>query len=192
MSKAAARPPIEQDYQGLDDETLASSATDDLDAFAELYRRYQCRVFRFLRARTSDAGLAEDLTAQVFFRALASAPTFRRDGTYRAWLFTIASNCLSTWRRHRARTSEVSLDEAAETIDPGPTPHAQVIVDHDRNVVRRTISKLPIAQREVVTLRYLRELSIDEIASSTRRSPGAVRILLHRARTNLRRSMELV
>jgi len=171
------------------DEELAALVTEDFDAFAELYGRYLCPVYRFVRSQTPEDSTAEDLTAHVFFKAISSAGTFRGDGTYRSWIFRIAHNEIHSWRNGRAR-SVVALEELPESVDPTPSPIAQAITQEDRGMVWRKVAELPPAQREVVALRYLQDLDIEEISAITGRSRGAVRILLHRARLKLRHSME--
>ena len=64
----------------LDDESLAARASSDFDAFAELYRRHACPIFRFVRGETPSDEVGEYLTAQVFFNELCSDDTWRGDG----------------------------------------------------------------------------------------------------------------
>lgn len=173
----------------LDDESLAVRASSDFEAFAELYRRHLCSIFRFIRAQTPNDEVAEDLTAQVFFKALSAADTWRGDGPYKAWLFRIARNCVSTWRRKK-QVTVVATERIPDQPDPSPSPVSHVLVGEARDRVWKRVAELPPAQREAVTLRYLKDLSIEEVARVTRRTKGAVRILLHRARTRLRTSME--
>jgi RNA polymerase sigma-70 factor (ECF subfamily) len=172
-----------------DDKTLAERAPRDFDAFAELYQRYLCPVYRFMRSQVPDDASAEDLTAHVFFKALSSAESYRGDGAYSSWIFRIAHNSLATWRRRAGNSAEV-VEQVPESIDPTPSPPSQVIVGEKRHLIWRTVSQLPPAQREVVALRYIEDFSIEEVAEITRRSRGAVRILLHRARTRLRKSLD--
>ena len=171
------------------DEDLAVLVTDDFDAFAELYGRYLCPVYRFVRSQTTDDSTAEDITAHVFFKAISSAGTFRGDGSYRSWIFRIAHNEIYSWRNGKAR-SVIAVEELPESADPAPSPVAQAIAREDSGMVWRKVAELPPAQREVVALRYLQDLEVEEIAAITGRSRGAVRILLHRARLKLRHSME--
>ncbi|MBA2724911.1 MAG: sigma-70 family RNA polymerase sigma factor [Actinobacteria bacterium] len=173
----------------LDDEELAARAADNFDAFAELYRRHLCRIFRFMRSKTPDEAVAEDLTAQVFFRALSSARTYRGDGSYQAWLFQIAYNVLSTWRGRSDRLV-VGIDQIPERIDLAPSPPAHAIQKEVGHLLWCTVDRLPPAQREVIRLRYLYDLTTEEIGRATKRSQGAVRVLLHRARTRLRHIVE--
>jgi RNA polymerase sigma-70 factor (ECF subfamily) len=172
-----------------DDRTLAEQASGDFEAFAELYRRYLCPIYRFVRSQVGDDATAEDLTAHVFFKALSSAASYRGDGLYSSWIFRIAHNTLSTWRQ-RATRSIVVTEELPEEVDPTPSPPSQVITGEARGLVWDTVAQLPPAQREVVALRYIEDFSIEEVADITRRSKGAVRILLHRARGRLRKALD--
>jgi RNA polymerase sigma-70 factor (ECF subfamily) len=173
----------------VDDETLAALAAEDFEAFAELYRRYECVVFRVVRTRTPSDDVAEDITAHVFFKALQNAEEWRGEGSYRSWLYGIARNAVSTWRSQKGRNAVV-LEVVPDLEDPVPSPPAQMIIGEERDLVWKRVSELPDAQREAVVLRYIKELSIEEIATITKRTKGAVRILLHRARCRLRRQME--
>jgi RNA polymerase sigma-70 factor (ECF subfamily) len=174
--------------EGVDDSALARIAATDGDAFAELYRRYLCAVCRFIRAQTPDDATAEDLTAQVFFKALRSASTYNGSGSYEAWLYQIARNSIATWHRNKGR--DVVLPDLPDSVDPDPSPATRLIDEESRSRVWSAVSSLPISQREAVVLRYMNDLSVEEIATITSRTPGAVRILLHRARNRLRKGYE--
>ncbi|HEX2196853.1 MAG TPA: sigma-70 family RNA polymerase sigma factor, partial [Actinomycetota bacterium] len=128
-------------------------------------------------------------TAQVFFKALSAADTFKGDGSYRSWIFAIARNAVATWRADKKK-SLVPIDDLPEHPDPAPSAPSLAIASEDRALLWSAVARLPEAQREVVRLRYRRELTIEEIARLTRRSTGAVRVLLHRARLRLQRLLE--
>lgn len=168
----------------VDDEELAARAASDFGAFAELYQRYLEPVYRYVRSQTRDRATAEDLTAQVFFKALSAADTFKGHGAYRSWIFSIARNTVASWRAERKRKL-VPIEDLPEHPDPAPSAQSLAIASEDRDLLWTAVARLPEAQREVVRLRYRAELTIDEIARLTRRSSGAVRVLLHRARTRL-------
>lgn len=179
----------EIDMSHAPDEELGFLAAHDFDAFAELYRRHLCRIYRFVRSKTPDESIAEDLTAQIFFRALSSANTFRARGSYQAWLFQIAHNVLSSWRGRSDRVA-VGLDNVPDTADLSPGPSSTAIHKEAGRTVWRAVATLPPAQQEVIKLRYLHDLSTDEIGRATKRTQGAVRVLLHRARARLRHLVE--
>lgn len=170
------------------DEILAFRAGVEFDAFAELYGRHLCSIYRFVRAQVPSDATAEDLTAQVFFNALNSAETYRGESRYSAWLFRIARNVVANWRRGRQDTF-IDLDQVSEEPDSTPCPETQTLTGDARRIVWGTISSLPPTQREAIVLRYIEDLSIDEVASATGKSRGAVRVLLHRARARLRKAL---
>src|SRR5665809_97528 len=103
----------------------------DDEAFAELYRRYECVVFRVVRARTPSDDVAEDITAHVFFKALIKADEWRGEGSYRSWLYGIARNAVSTWRNQKSRHAVV-LEVVPDLEDPDPTPPGQVVIGEKR------------------------------------------------------------
>lgn len=189
MLGSEARIDTDPHFTHLDDDALAKHAPGEFEAFEELYRRYLCPIFRYVRALVPSDVVAEDLTAQIFFKALKSAGTYRGEGGYGPWIFRIAHNTIISWRKGKERLA-IPLDEVPERTDPALCPATQVMVGEARNIVWATVSALPPAQNEVVTLRYIRDFSIEEISAITHRSRGAVRILLHRARNRLRAALE--
>ncbi|MDQ3645976.1 MAG: sigma-70 family RNA polymerase sigma factor [Actinomycetota bacterium] len=173
----------------MSDNNLAAAAAGDFDAFAELYERHLCSVYRLVRSKVGDDDVAEDITAHVFFKALDKAGTFRGEGPYEAWLFRIASNAVATWK-HQKGKAPVTLEVVPDALDPSPSAATHVLASEARDFVWAKVADLPPDQKRVVELRYLRELSIEEVGHRMRRSRGAVRVLLHRARLRLRSSME--
>jgi RNA polymerase sigma-70 factor (ECF subfamily) len=170
------------------DEVLAAKTTSDLYAFAELYRRYRRPIYRYISARTQDAASAEDLTAQAFLKALNSAHTFRGDGSYRSWLFQIARNTLLNWRVEKARL-HIPVATIPEESDQEDSPTVITLAHEEQDLLWDTVAELPPAQREVVRLRFLKDLTIEEIAGRTGRTAGAIRVLLHRSMRTLRKRL---
>jgi RNA polymerase sigma-70 factor, ECF subfamily len=168
-----------------EDEILAQHAASEAAAFAELYERYLEPVHRYVRSQVHDHAIAEDLTAQVFLKTFVSASTYRGEGSYRSWIFQIARNTINTWRSNRSQ-KEVPVEEVYE---PAPVAAPASDAPEPQELVRETVKSLPDAQQEVIELRYWKDLSIEEIANKTRRSTGAVRQLLHRARRRLERKL---
>jgi RNA polymerase sigma factor (sigma-70 family) len=173
------------DMEAKDDAVTPSAR--DLEAFAHVYDKYAKRVHRYIRSRVADENAAEDLSAQVFFRALTSISQFRGDGTYKAWIFRIARNAVADWYASRGR--EILVEAVPEEAGVEGSPLAAALVDEEADLVRSKVAQLSEAQQEVVQLHYWKGLSIDEIATRTRRSSVAVRQLLHRARRQLKRTL---
>lgn len=175
----------ERSFDGTIDEVLASRSQEDFEAATELYNRYICPIYRFVRSQVPNDQVAEDLTAHVFFKAFSHSSTFKAEGSYRAWIYRIARNCVSSWRRSAERSTLV-VEEFPEAVDAAPSPVSAAISSQERTFIWNTVASLPPAQREVVALHYLRDLTIEEISHVTERSSGAIRVLLHRARNKLR------
>lgn len=166
----------------------AVSATEGTRSPTELYRRYRKSVYRYLYARTHDEATAEDLTAQVFLKALSAGESYRGEGSYPGWLFTIARNTLTNFRSEKARL-QIPVAEIPDGIDGEDSPTAIALAKEESALLWEMVADLPEAQREVIRLRYVKDLTIDEIARFTGRTTGAIRVLLHRSKLSLRKRL---
>ncbi|MGN6723217.1 MAG: sigma-70 family RNA polymerase sigma factor [Marmoricola sp.] len=158
----------------------------DKAAFGELYDHYHAAVFRFLYYRVSSATLAEDLTAETFFRALRGMSAFRWQGRdFGAWLMTIARN-LAADHFKAGRTRLEQTTEDTETLDSAADgPEREVLALLTSEALRDALAKLPLEQRECVVMRFLEGLSIAETADIMGRSVGAIKQLQLRGVRNL-------
>jgi len=156
-------------------------------AFAVLYQRYTGPVLTYCRIRIGHPHDAEDAAAQVFVRAYAAFPPDDQ-GTFRAWLFTIAHHTVvNHYRRQQVRGPARTLDdERLRAIgDPSPSPETLAVRNDDARVLRDALSHLNDDQRHVIELR-LSGLKGPEIASVLGRSESAVKMLQFRAMKRLR------
>jgi RNA polymerase sigma-70 factor (ECF subfamily) len=162
----------------------------DKDAFGLLYDHYQPSVYRFLYYRTRSATLAEDLTADTFFRALRSMNNFRWQGRdFGAWLMTIARN-LTTDHFKAGRTRlEMTTEDMSLHDDVTEGPESAVLAGLTNEILLKALSQLPAEQRECLIMRFLQGLSIAETAQSLGRSDGAVKQLQLRGVRNLAKLM---
>jgi len=163
---------------------LVEAAQKDPTRFAELYEINFDRVYAFIARRVGDRDAAEDLTSEVFHKALANLRRFEwRGAPFAAWLLRIAVNAIADRGQRAGR--EVSMD------DP-PEVGAEATVDVDLEEVEhrarlfRLVEQLPVEQRRVVTMRFAEEKSIREIAEQLGRTEGAVKQLQFRGLQNLR------
>jgi len=173
---------------------LIEAAQSDPARFGEVYEHYFALVYAYVARRVRNRDEAEDLTAEVFRKALASLPRFKwRGAPFAAWLFRIASNMIADRSKRVAR--EVSLDESGATargnsalINKGAdTSQQKDLEDSERRALLfRLVDELAEDQGRVLVMRFAEEKSIREIAEVLGRSKGAVKQLQFRALENLR------
>lgn len=164
------------------DRHAVEQALADPAAFAVLYRRYAVDVFRYCARRTDDRESAEDLTSQVFMRALSMLSSLG-DRPFRSWLFAIAHNLIIDAWRSRKITVPIEHMSDVPAVDASPE---QVALHQERSSEIYTLLRgLPERERQVVELR-LAGLSGQEIADVLGCSHPAVRAAHHRAIEHLR------
>ncbi|MDP8960090.1 MAG: sigma-70 family RNA polymerase sigma factor [Actinomycetota bacterium] len=190
-SPTAANPP--RQVQGLvgiktlDPEIVdlvARAQHGDDDAFALLYDRYVEQVHAYIHHKVRDRHLAEDLTADVFLRALRGLSSFRWQGVdIGAWLTTIARNRVTD----HFKSARVRLEHVAEEIadrsreDPPDHPESLAVAQDLAALLDQAMHLLKDDHREVVSLRFVQDLSVAETAAVMRRTEGAVKALQYRA-----------
>src|ERR1043166_1361954 len=152
------------------------------EALEHLLNLYQTKVFRMALAFLKNPAWAEDVTQEIFMKLWQALPDYDGRALPGTWLYTIARNtCLSASRSESYRRV-FSLDAAREPAAPVPS----VIADLE---LAQSIDRLPDIQRTVVTLFYLQEKSVDEVAHMLGMAVGTVKSHLHRARLALGETM---
>jgi RNA polymerase sigma-70 factor, ECF subfamily len=175
------------------DEALIVRAKHDREAFGCLYDRYIEQVYQFTYRRVKDHTIAEDITARVFFRALAQLPRFEWRGIpFGGWLTRIAANLIHD--HHSDAQRHVSLREWAEDgLDMAasePSVEEQYATRQAASVLWQTVAALPMAEQQVLVYRFSRDMSIREIATTLGRTEGAVKQLLFRAVKRLQQRLQ--
>ncbi|MBP1582097.1 MAG: RNA polymerase sigma factor [Oscillospiraceae bacterium] len=157
------------------------------DLLEEIYARYYRDVYLYAYSLCKNHHLAQEICSDTFFKALISCDDNTAAIDY--WLLRVCKNCfIDQWRRVRRR-KEQPLEEIplqAENSDP----LEQILQQEERRRLYQAILQLPEAAREVVLLFYFHGFSGQQIAALTGRSPGAVRTLLYRARSQLKELLD--
>lgn len=187
MRAAPAAAPAPWPEAGGDPDLVdVAAARADRAAFATLYRRYLERVYGYCFYQLGDHHDAEDATERTFMAALRGLDGFEDLGsTFRAWLFRIARNTVANAHRTRRRRRTEPLPDSFERPAPNADPARLVALADELHEVRRAIGHMPEDRRQVILLRFVDGLSTAEVATVLERSPGAVRVLLHRALRDL-------
>lgn len=155
----------------------------DRDAFGKLYQKYLDRLYRYIYFRVGqDTHMAEDMTHNVFTKAWEKLKSFK-EGSFQAWLYTIARNAVIDYYRS-ARTT-VALEE--EVIDETQMPEENLMHLMQVEKVKRAFAYLTSEQQDVVTMRFINDMSHKEIAHILGKKEDAVRALQYRALKELKK-----
>jgi RNA polymerase sigma-70 factor (ECF subfamily) len=158
----------------------------DSSAFAEIYERYYQGIYNFVYYRVTDEALAEDLTAEVFLKAMEAIESFTFRGVpLSAWLYRIANNLVVDHFRRQPRHGNVSLEET--TVSAGENPTDALEQGLTQQTIRRALSELTEEQQQVVLLKFVDGLSNNEVARVLGKTEGAIKSLQHRALSSLAR-----
>jgi|SRR5579864_7727210 len=182
----AARRPAAKVIRGdAGERLLVEAAQKDTSKFGDLYELHFERVYAFVARRVRERDKAEDLTSEVFHRALAGLPAFEwRGAPFSAWLIRIAANLVIDHAQRAARETPARKD------DPEPSTKAEQEELEARARLFRMVGQLPSEQRRVIYERFVEQRSIREIAQQLGRTEGAVKQLQFRALQKLRKRLE--
>jgi len=187
---AVRRPTQKATPQGEEERLLVQAAQNDPAKFDALYELHFERVYYFLARRVRDRAIAEDLTSEVFHKALANLAAYEwRGAPFAAWLFRIAANALADQykRASREQPSSGNANDPDELPDLS-SPDLEAIDYHAR--LFRLVDRLPAVQRQVIRERFVEQRSIREIAARLNKTEGAIKQLQFRALQSLRTQME--
>jgi RNA polymerase sigma-70 factor (ECF subfamily) len=165
-----------------DDEALARACVaGDVEAFAQLYRRYFPDLVRFLERRGNDHGRAEDIAQETLARAFRYLSGFDASRPVWPWLRTIAMRVAGN--DATVRTSEVLVYDAPDGVDPVDPVDALAA----RSVLVESLRRLPDRQRDALVMRYVEDLQPADIAAVLGMTRNSLEQLLWRARRGLAR-----
>lgn len=194
---APQRPPTSDD---IDAQLMLRIKGGDLDVFEELVARNQLTVYRFIQHFQTPAIVDhDDLAQQVFFRVYKSRHTYQPTAKFSSWLYTITRNVVSNANRQLARRREVSLQYSPVSdsdtqynleISVQADPARDLIRTESRRAVRNAITRLGKRQQTALRLVHFHGYSYLAAAQKLRLTEMALKSLVQRARTGLRKSLE--
>lgn len=176
-----------------DEVLVARVKSGDNDAFGELVDPYLPGLEKLLRPLARNHEDVQDLVQDTLLRALKNLHRFE-GGRFSTWLYRVGMNLsLTAARRHTVgrRILDPKGPAAIATPEHPPAPDEAASSREDADHVRAAVNDLPAPCREVVELRYVRELACKDIAKILGKSPNAVSLLLFRARRRLRDALAL-
>lgn len=164
------------------------AATGEAEAFGVLYDRYMSSVYRYVFYRVRNEAEAEDVTSDVFMRALRAMPSYEPRQAFLAWLYRIARNAVIDRSRRRASREQVSFEDALAHPDADQVVHpdAGLLAGSDATVVRKAMRLLTPLQQEILVLRYVEGFDTKTISKLVGKRDGTVRGIEFRALTAMR------
>ncbi len=195
--------PLPGDLAGEEAELIVAAQGGDLDAFDTLVRRHQDRVYNQAWRLLGDHDEASDLSQEVFVRVFRKIHLYRGDAAFSTWLYRVTHNLAKNrWkqmqRQGRGKTisldqplgSEDDSDRTLEQPDTAPGPRQEAEGREMLAHMDRELQHLSLEHREVLILRFVENLSYDEIAKVLHANLGTVKSRICRARQELRQRME--
>ena len=177
---------------------LVERAKNDTEAFGELYDQYYPKILGYVLRRTANIEIAQDVTSDVFFKALKNLGKFHwRDVPFSSWLYRIATHEIANYFRDN-KHRQSSLEEVSKLITiSNPSAETELLEaeaelkrHEDFLLLHESISRLSVKYQEVITLRFFENKQIKEIGEILGKREGTVKSLLHRSLEKLRKLME--
>lgn len=166
---------------------MARLRTGDMSAFDELYRRYERRLYGYIRRLVADDEGARDLFQEVFFKVLEDRSYDPDRGRFSAWVFTVARNrCLE---QHRKATTRSLLSSSALPLETSDPPDALGDALERRRWIRTAFEDMSEGHRQVLLLKQVGELTYAEIAQMLGLAEGTIKSRLHAAMKQFRRRL---
>jgi len=170
------------------EDDLVERAKSDSEAFGELYDHYFGQIYRFVYSRLRDQDAAEDVTSEVFFKALRAIGRYRPSGhPFSAWLYQISVNAIND--HYRSKKPVSSLDGAIGVADAA-RPVVDTVLDQvEAQRIWAAIDSLPPQQRTAMTLKLGEDMKLAQIGQIMGKSEGAVKLLIHRGMIGVRQRL---
>lgn len=182
-----------------DDILVGRAQQGDVEAYSELVRRHQRKIYALVYHMTSSKEDAEDLTQDVFVKAYGSLGGFKRDAGFYTWVYRIAVNRTINFLKQRKRRTAVSLDDVDEAVERDPdyvelvareSPVREASLGELQKKLNDALLTLSEKHRSVVVLHDIQGVPHEEIARMLRVSTGTVRSRLFYARQMLQNELK--
>jgi RNA polymerase sigma-70 factor (ECF subfamily) len=164
-----------------DMELVKQAQSGSVAAVGELYDRHRSRIFRYIRFKTANTQVAQDLTSEVFLRMVDNLPSFQLRGVpFSAWLYRIARNLIIKQGQKESNWPVVSLGYADNVSRNGDNPALVVERQMEMERIWQGLERINEIQREVILLRFIGGLSLKETSQIMEKTVAAIKTLQHR------------
>lgn len=168
----------------------------DSSAFGQLYDHYHGKIYRFVAVKVATREEAEDITHQIFLNALQNLGGYKNIGLpFSSWLYRIARNQVIDY--YRTRKMNIPLDTITQEEEAGTSSkvghkeiEGETQMKLDMEAVMTAVRSLKQQYQDVILLRFVEDLSIQESAAILQKTEGAVKVMQYRAMSELRKLLE--
>lgn len=181
---------MEEVLHSLDEESLIARCRNELpyimDAFSEVVRRHERYVFNLCRRYLGTEDDAEDVTQDIFIRVFHALPQFEGRSQFKTWLYRIAMNqCHTVVEKRKRFVYDTDDEESGSLFDSllvdEHTPADVYDNDEEQDCVQQTLGKMRPGESEILNLRFMGELSLDDIANTLDAKLSATKMRFYRA-----------
>mgnify|MGYP001179481920 CR=1 FL=1 len=162
-----------------------------VEAFNELVRRYQQKVYWIARRMVGDHDEADDVTQEVFVKVYKKIKNFRSDSSFYTWVYRITANTAINVLRQRKIVNLVGLDEAFPALnsmsDDSLDPAKKLEIKENQSLLEEAVSKLPAKQKKVFVLRYFEEMPYEDISKILKITVGGLKANYFHALKNIQK-----
>lgn len=167
---------------------LAVAARTDKEAFAELYRYFFPRVYKFILSKTYDAEVADEIISQTFLKVYENLPRYNPQvAAFSTWLFHIAENELKMyWRKQKNRREDEWSEDFNLAAPEAEEPEQKILQAETQKKIQTALQKLSERERKIIEMTYWLNCPPRKIAEVLNLTPNHVSVILKRAKNNLK------
>lgn len=166
-------------------DAIRRAQAGDKHSITYLYEKYHLSIYRYLYYKVGDAASAEDLASETFVRMISALPQYRSESVpFQAWLYQIARNLSIDHYRHSAIRDHAPIEDGMKSPEEPLDTAVQRSLDHEN--LRRALVHLPNDQRDVLILRFISGMPVQQAAATLHKSEDAIKGLQRRALIALR------
>ncbi|MBE1301511.1 MAG: sigma-70 family RNA polymerase sigma factor [Alteromonadaceae bacterium] len=176
-------------FEKTDEQLIAKALDGNRSAWLKLVKRYERSVYNYGIRMTSNPDDALDLMQEIFISVFRNLSTYRGDGSFKAWLFRIASyRCVEYYRRKKPTQG---LDDVQEVACEQSAPEMVMLMSQGNKQVIDAMQQLPLAQKAVIELKFFGQFTFEEIAEQLNVSSNTVKSRLYTALDKLKGLLEV-
>lgn len=165
---------------------IARARRGDADAFEQLVVAYRDQVFRLALRMCGNETDADEVAQEAFLSAWKGLPNFRGESRFSTWLYQLTTHAAIDLLRREKRQAAAEDIDGIPIVDDGPSPQQQAERAETRREIQSALMQLPEEYRQVLVLRFMQELSYEEIGQALKLPAGTVKSRLNRAKAQLK------